>query len=52
MVIGVVTDDEQDGRSAKAIGNCLVVTSTSCRIDIGAQTTYRDADPETTATST
>ncbi|KAH7176951.1 Six-hairpin glycosidase-like protein [Dactylonectria macrodidyma] len=49
LVLGVACDD--DAGKIEAIGNCLVVTSSSCRIALGAQTTYRHADAELVATT-
>lgn len=51
LVLGVRCDDELDGGSVKAVGNCLIVESTKCTIAIGAQTTYRAQDPDKTAVS-
>lgn len=51
MALGVTVDDQDEGGSVEAIGNCLVVTSAACTIAIGAQTTYRHTDTETAATS-
>ncbi|KAI1023907.1 hypothetical protein LB504_005040 [Fusarium proliferatum] len=45
-VLGVECDD--DG-TVEAIGNCLVVNSSSCRIAIAAQTTFRHEQPEKVA---
>lgn len=49
MVLGVTVDDLETGGSVRAMGNCLIVTSSACTIAIGAQTTYRHTDPETAA---
>ncbi|KAK1987793.1 LOW QUALITY PROTEIN: alpha-L-fucosidase [Colletotrichum cereale] len=43
-----VSCDDAEG-SVEAIGNSLIVISSSCTIAIGAQTTYRALDPETAA---
>ncbi|CCF46724.1 alpha-L-fucosidase [Colletotrichum higginsianum] len=48
IVLGVSCHDAQG--SVEAIGNSLVVKSSSCTIAIGAQTTYRTLHPETVAT--
>ncbi|GKT52841.1 alpha-L-fucosidase [Colletotrichum tofieldiae] len=45
-----VSCDDADG-TVEAIGNSLVVRSSSCTIAIGAQTTYRALEPETVASS-
>lgn len=49
IVVGVCCDDADEGGSVESVGNCLIVNSTACTIAIGAQTTYRTADPEGTA---
>lgn len=49
LVVGVCCDDVDKGGSVQSIGNCLIVNSTACTIAIGAQTTYRTADPRTNA---
>lgn len=50
-VLKVVCDDDDGEGTIEAIGGCLVVTSASCRIAIGAQTTFRHAHYELVATS-
>lgn len=47
IVLGVCCKDENG--TVEAVGNCLVVNSSSCVIAIGAHTTYRHADPEVAA---
>lgn len=47
IALGVSCDDAKG--SVEAIGNALIVNSTSCTIVIGAQTTFRTEDPETAA---
>ncbi|KAF5501059.1 Alpha-L-fucosidase 2 [Colletotrichum siamense] len=47
IALGVSCDDAEG--SVEAIGNALIVNSTSCNIIIGAQTTFRTEDPETAA---
>ncbi|ROV99126.1 hypothetical protein VMCG_06700 [Cytospora schulzeri] len=49
LVLGICCDDAEEGGTVEAVGNCLIVNSTACTIAIGAQTTYRTADPEKTA---
>lgn len=49
LVLGVCCDDAEAGGSVQTVGNCLIVNSAACTIAIGAQTTYRTADPEKTA---
>ncbi|KAM0327437.1 hypothetical protein ACHAQA_005724 [Verticillium albo-atrum] len=45
-VAAVVCDDNG---SIEAIGGCLVITTASCTVAIGAQTTFRHVDPELAA---
>lgn len=45
LVLRIRCDDLENGGSIQAVGNCLVVESGACTIAIGAQTTYRAADP-------
>ncbi|KAJ4265942.1 hypothetical protein NW762_003915 [Fusarium torreyae] len=47
LVLGV-SCDPSDG-TVKAIGNCLIIDTTQCVIAIGAHTTFRSNDPETSA---
>ncbi|KAF4808304.1 Alpha-L-fucosidase 2 [Colletotrichum siamense] len=47
IALGVSCDDAKG--SVEAIGNALIVNTTSCTIVIGAQTTFRTEDPETAA---
>ncbi|KAF4844960.1 Alpha-L-fucosidase 2 [Colletotrichum siamense] len=47
IALGVSCDDAEG--SVEAIGNALIVNSTSCTIVIGAQTTFRTEDPEAAA---
>ncbi|KUI55576.1 Alpha-L-fucosidase 2 [Cytospora mali] len=49
LVVGISCDDAEKGGSVESVGNCLIVESAACTIAIGAQTTYRAADPEKTA---
>ncbi|KUI65246.1 Alpha-L-fucosidase 2 [Cytospora mali] len=49
LVVGISCDDAEKGGSVESVGNCLIVESAACTIAIGAQTTYRTADPEKTA---
>lgn len=46
LVVGISTNE---GTKVEAIGDCLIVHSSSCMIAIGAQTTYRHADNERAA---
>ncbi|KAJ0329166.1 hypothetical protein COL5a_004401 [Colletotrichum fioriniae] len=43
-----VSCDGAEG-SVETVGNCVVVTSSACTIAIGAQTTYREIEPEDAA---
>ncbi|KXH69650.1 alpha-L-fucosidase [Colletotrichum salicis] len=47
IVLKVSCDDAEG--SAESVGNCVVVTSSACTIAIGAQTIYRDNEPEEAA---
>ncbi|KAF4839137.1 Alpha-L-fucosidase 2 [Colletotrichum tropicale] len=47
IALGVSCDDAEG--SVEAIGNALIVNSTSCTIAICAQTTFRTEDPDTAA---
>ncbi|KAF0323375.1 alpha-l-fucosidase [Colletotrichum asianum] len=47
IALGVSCDDAE--ASVEAIGNALIVNSTSCTIVVGAQTSFRTEDPETAA---
>ncbi|KAF4983738.1 hypothetical protein FZEAL_954 [Fusarium zealandicum] len=47
LVLGVACD-ANDGH-VEAVGNCLIVNASRCVIAIGAQTTYRVADPGVSA---
>ncbi|KXH49284.1 alpha-L-fucosidase [Colletotrichum nymphaeae SA-01] len=47
IVLKVSCDDAAG--SVETVGNCLVVTSSACTIAIGAQTTYRENEPEEAA---
>lgn len=50
IVLGVQCSGDDKNCSIEAIGNSLVVrSSSSCVVAIGAQTTYRHADPEQAA---
>lgn len=49
LVLGVYCDDAGKDCSIETVGNCLIVNSAACTIAIGAQTTYRVADPAKTA---
>ncbi|OHE98347.1 alpha-L-fucosidase [Colletotrichum orchidophilum] len=49
ITLGVSCDDAQG--SVETVGNCLVVTSSACSIVIGAQTKFRENDPEEAARS-
>lgn len=51
MALGVCADDIDTGGSVEAVGNCLVVETSSCTIAIGAQTTYRVESPVTACIS-
>ncbi|KFZ15535.1 hypothetical protein V501_02666 [Pseudogymnoascus sp. VKM F-4519 (FW-2642)] len=51
LVLGVTLDDEDTSGTIEVIGDCLVVTSMSCKIALGAQTTYRHSDPTLVAMS-
>lgn len=51
LVLGVHCDDSHNGGSIEAVGSHLVVESAECTLAIGAQTTYRAADPQKAAAS-
>ncbi|KAH7376773.1 Six-hairpin glycosidase-like protein [Plectosphaerella cucumerina] len=46
LVLGVSCED---GGTVEAVGNCLVVNASRATIALGAQTTFREADPAATA---